>query len=181
MNILLLSENNFRNITNVSSNIQSKFVLPAIRTAQDIKFQSVVGTTLYNVLLEKVADGSLDNQYKELVDKAQMFLAYSAIAELVVIANFKIDNIGINQTNDENARSLDVKDTFQLQQYYQNKADYYCIILQDFIYNNLKLFPEIDDCQCRKIHSNLYSAASCGMNLGLARGKNTYYNNCKKH
>jgi hypothetical protein len=56
-------------------------------------------------------------------------------------------------------------------EFYQGKADFHCLEVQNYILDNRSHFPEVDDCTCRRIHSNLHSAASCGFFLGGARGK----------
>jgi len=37
--------------------------------------------------------------------------------------------------------------------------------------DNRSSFPELNECDCRRIESNLYSAATCGIFLGGVRGK----------
>jgi hypothetical protein len=56
-------------------------------------------------------------------------------------------------------------------EYYQGKADFHCMEMQNYILENRSAYPEIDECSYRKIHANLHSAASCGVFLGGARGK----------
>jgi hypothetical protein len=177
-NVLLISENFLRSNFSISDNVQSKYLLSAIRQAQTFNFQQVVGTKLYEKLQDLVrTNGFTENDpYKELLDKAQLFIGYAAIAELCVIVNVKIDNIGLNFTSDENVEVLGISDMFQLQKYYIDKADYYKNILQRFILKNVSKYPEVMPNEIEEIYSNLYSAASCGVNLGGARGKESPFN-----
>ena len=91
---LLTNEQFIREAGNLSDNIQSKFLLPAIRETQEIDLQGVLGTTLYQTLIDKVEQGTISGKYKELLDRAQYFILYSVITKLIYIANFKIDNLG---------------------------------------------------------------------------------------
>ena len=59
----------------------------------------------------------------------------------------------------------------RVQSYYQAKADAAIIDLQNYLLNNWKDYPELTEGDYNRIHSNLYSAASCGVFLGGARGK----------
>ena len=70
--VYLVSPNFIRTVTNVSSNLQDKFLESAIREACDVDYQETVGTSLYNALKEKIADNTILNieniHYKELLD-----------------------------------------------------------------------------------------------------------------
>lgn len=183
-NILLISENYLRTNFNISDNVQSKYLLSAIRQAQEINYQSVVGGAMLRKLTTLISEGKIkkaeNDIYKQLVDASQMFLAYSAICELIVIVNIKIDNIGVNMTSDENVEVLGLDDMFRMQDYYRTKADYYLNMLQNWIVNNINSLPEINSHQIHDIYSNMYSSASCGVNLGGARGKASPFRNYKR-
>lgn len=177
-NVLLISENFLRSNFSISDNVQSKYLLSAIRQAQDFNFQQVVGTKLYEKIKDLVSSNTIaqNEDYKALLDKAQMFLGYASIAALTVIVNVKIDNIGLNFTSDENVQVLDIKDMFQLQKYYIDKADEYKNLLQRFLLKNFSKYPELTPSEVQEMYSNVYSAASCGINLGGARGKVSPFN-----
>lgn len=171
MDILLISENYLRSAFMISDNVQSKFILPAIKDAQDTHFQTVVGSCLYRRLLDGVEHDDLNDQEKMLLRIAKRYIGLMAIAELCVIATFKINNIGLNKTSDENVETFDVKDTMYVRDHYINEADFYKKRLQEWLLDNRGSFPELDCCQCDKLRANLYSAASSGIWLGGERGK----------
>lgn len=174
-NIYLISPNFVREITNVSSNIQDKFLVSAIRESCDMELQELVGSNLYEKLKSLVADDSISYieniAYKRLLEHSKYFLAYSVISRLAVISSVKIDNIGANQTSDDKVNPLSIKDVFQMENYYHNKADYYKKRLQDFLLKNMKDYPELDACICNTLKANLYSASHCNVWLGGRIGK----------
>lgn len=176
--VILVSENFVRSNTNVSKNLQDKFIQSAVREATDVDFEELVGTNLLNKLkelIEKQEVNAPENRiYKKLLDIAKYYLAYCAVARLVVISSVKIDNIGANVTSDDNVSALDFDDVFRLEKYYQNKADVYKKKVQIFLQKNVNEIPELYQDDCRDIHANVYSAASSGLWLGGARGKGTY-------
>ena len=171
--VLLTSEDFIRTAGNVSDNLQSKFLLPAIRETQEIDLQEVIGTTMLRKLCELVENNQINSKedYLKLLDKIQYFMLYSVMTKICVIANFKIDNLGVYTTNDDNATSITLKDVFSVQDYYNHKADYYKKLLQMHILDNYRKLPEIGENKCYEIHATLYSAASSNMFLGGARGK----------
>lgn len=181
--VLLTSEKFVKEVTSISDNIAGKYLLPSIREAQDVKFRGIVGDTLLAKLKALVGDGSItadDNaKYKDLLDRAQYFIAYSAIVEVAVKVTFKIANAGVVKTPDENIQVGDQTDVAAMQSYYQAKADSACLDLQNFILNNWQNYPELTEGDYHRVHSNLYSAASCGIFLGGARGKGSPKRRCK--
>lgn len=172
---LLTSEKFVKEVSSISDNVAGKYIQPSIREAQEVWLKSIIGSTLLNYIkalgLAKTLDDPANVAYKELVDRAQYFLAYTAIVELTNKVSYKIGNFGVTKTTDENLQVASQDEIAKMQYYYQSKADFCALELQQWILENRTLFPELDDCTCRKIHSNLHSAASCGLWLGGARGK----------
>ena len=173
--VLLISPNFIRTSTNVSTNLQDKFLDTSIREATDIDLQEVIGSKLLYKLKTLVKNNEISEPYnsiyKQLLDKAKYFLAYSVIARVVVISSFKIDNIGTSKTYDENIQPVEFNDIFKLEQYYKNKADFYKKKLQAFLVHNNSSLPELYDNCVHEIQTNTESAASCGLWLGGERGK----------
>lgn len=178
-NILLTSSTFIKTTTNADDNLSDKFLQSAIREAQDVDLQEVIGTKMLNKLKELVSNDSIYNAkyefHKELLDIAQYFLAYVAIANVIVKTTYKISNIGANTTTDENVQIPKMSDIFQLRDYYLHKADNYRLKLQHFILNNISFLPEISNNKCRAITSHLYSSATSNVFLGGARGKGKGY------
>lgn len=183
MDILLTSTKFIRTVTNISDNVTDKYLLPALRESQEINLQEILGTELLNKVKELIATGKIEDDtnkdYKELVDNCSYFLAYATIANLCIITSFKIDNIGVNVTGDDNVNNLPMNDVFRLQDYYIHKRDFYALRLQRFIIRNHKKYPEVDKCQLDSIHSNLYATATSNLFLGGRRGIG-YNNRCKR-
>ena len=75
--IYLISPNFVRSNTNVSSNIQDKFIQSAIREATDIDFQEISGSNLL-IKLKKIIDKDEINNpenvlYKQILDISHFF------------------------------------------------------------------------------------------------------------
>lgn len=172
--VLLISPDFIRATTNISNNLQDKYLHSAIREATDIDFEEIIGGKMLKNIKKLVESGrinDIDNiQYKDLLDNAKYFLAYSAISRVVVISSAKIDNFGINQADDEHINALDIREMFQLEKYYTNKADTYKKRLQDYILKNISLYPDLYG-NWYDTKANLHSAASTSIWLGGPRGK----------
>lgn len=173
--VLLSSEKFIKEVSNISDNLAGKFLLPSLREAQDVNLKTILGDALLQRLEDLFHNGQILNPqnewYKKLLDECQYFLAYQTIVEVTNKVSYKIGNAGVKITNDENLQAASQDEIIKQQYYYQAKADAYCYQLQGWILENKAHFPELTECHCRKIHSNLLSAASCGLFLGGARGK----------
>ena len=169
--ILLTSEAFVKSVTNVSDNLAGKYILPSIREAQEQGLKSILGNCLLSKVKHLFNTDSLEGIYKELVDHCQYYLAYAAIVEVTNKVSFKIGNFGVAKSTDENLQVASYDEIVKMQYYYQTKVDAYCLELQQWLLQNRESIPELTESQCRKLSSNLHSAASCGIFLGGARGK----------
>lgn len=173
--ILLSSEAFVKSVTSVSDNLSGKYILPSLREAQEINLKGILGDSLLAKLKALVRDNAIDkpenSHYKELIDRCQYFLAYVTIVEVTNKTSFKVGNFGVTKSTDENLQIASQDEIVKMQYYYQTKADSCCYDLQTWLVDNRTSFPELNDCDCRRISSNLYSAATCGIFLGGRRGK----------
>ena len=169
--ILLTSEAFVKSVTNVSDNLAGKYILPSIREAQEQGLKGILGDCLLSKVKHLFNTDSLEGIYKELVDHCQYYLAYAAIVEVTNKVSFKIGNFGVAKSTDENLQVASYDEIVKMQYYYQTKVDAYCLELQKWLLDNKGSFPELTECHCKRLSSNLHSAASCGIFLGGGRGK----------
>ena len=170
-NILLSSEKFIKEALSVSDNLSGKYMLPALREAQEIGLRGILGDDLLEKLKGMVTNGCVYGQYQTLLDRCQYYLAYETITNVVNVVSFKVGNFGVTKTQDENLQVATQDEIAKMQYYYQSKADACCLDLQNFLLEHREEYPELTECCCHKIESNLRSAATCGIFLGGARGK----------
>lgn len=168
---LLTSEDFVKSQTNVSDNLSGKYLLGAIREAQDVALRGIIGSCLLETLEEQVEEGTLAGDYKELVDRAQYFLAYTALANVAMTCSYKLTNFGVAKSNDENLTVATMDEIIAQQGFYQAKADARCYELQTWIIENRDSFAELDDCTCNRMRAHLYASATSNVWLGGVRGK----------
>lgn len=178
--ILICSESFVKAVTNISDNLAGKYLRPALREAQEIGLRGIVGDCLLARLKGLVEDGSIRpdaepkpefQAYKDLVDRAQYYLAYTVTVELLNKITYKVGNFGVSKTSDENLQVASADEVDRQRWYYQAKADGRCRDLQRWLLANRAAFPELRDCDCAAIQANLKSAASSGLWLGGIRGR----------
>ena len=185
--ILLTSEKFVKSVTSISDNVAGKYLLSAIREAQDVQLRNILGDALLQRLKNLVgADFNMDFSddfltsdkfaatelnYKDLLRRCQYFLAYTSVVEVLWRVSYKVANFGVVRNTDENMQGASGEEMERTRIFWQAKADSCCLDLQNWLLANRSLFPELSDSQCGKIKSNLMSAATCGIWLGGPRGK----------
>jgi len=173
--ILLISEDRVKETVDVSDNVAGKYILTSIREAQEIYFKRIIGTELLTKCKELVAAGVIRNPdnaaYKALIDESQLYLAYMTAVQLHHKVAYKIANAGIVKTPDDKVINATDDERDRQQQYYQSMADACAYELQGWILERYRQYPELTENKCHEIKANLYSAATCGLWLGGARGR----------
>ena len=143
--VLLISEQTLKSYSLVNGNVDSQYILPAIQYAQDEGLQPLLGTRLYRTLCALVENNQIQENeaYKELLDVyITPYLINKVMADIQVPVSFKIRNQGIIQNTGDNTYVPQIKDIQYVQQYYNNKADFYANRLSDFLCANVNTYKE---------------------------------------
>lgn len=180
--IYLISENFIRNKTNISTNVNSKFILSSIKEAQ-LEYEMLIGTSLYNKIVNLVDTDSIKDEenvnYKTLLDKSQYYIAYIAITRLIPMLTIHYDNFGASQQKDEHIEPIQIKDMFKMVDYYKNESDTFKRRIQNFLLDNYKDYPELNYNKVTEFNAELRSSASTSIFLGGARSKGYYHKSLK--
>ena len=178
--VLLISEDYIKSITNISYNIAGDYLLPSIKLAQDIELEYTIGTQLLEKIQELIYNNDISNQnnemYKLLLDKyIQPYLAYATIKHLTPTVAYKLANQGVIRTDDEKSYNITSNEVDKVIDYYSHIANTFKKRLQLFLIANYNEFPELLNWKSlADIRANLYSAAGCNVNLGGPRGRSIF-------
>ncbi len=154
-NILLVSEKTIKENSLVSDNVDGKYIQNAIRTAQDIHLQPVIGSKLFKKLCQMVRDNQLTPIYEELLsDYIQPVLINAVMSDLVLQLTYKFRNMGNVQASDTNIVTPSLKDLEYIRNDYNLKKDFYINRLNDFLKHNCTNFAEYPGCQCGELKAN---------------------------
>lgn len=173
--ILLISEDFIKDVSSISDNLSNKYITPSIREAQDIDFRNIVGYTMLEKLKTLTEDNSIDNQknalYKELLEMSRYFMTYATLVYVTMKTSYKISNIGVSRTTDDNVQSVTFDEVQKVADYYRSRADYYKNALQEWLIYNQDKLPELSIRTKNQTKANLHSSATTSIWLGGARGK----------
>lgn len=178
--VLLISEDYIKSVTNISDNIAGDYLLPSIKLAQDIDLESTIGTQLLEKIQELIYNNDISNEnnsmYKLLLDNyIQPYLAYATIKHLTPTVAYKLANQGVIRTDDEKSYNVTSNEVDKVMDYYSHLSNTYKKRLQLFLIANYNEFTELINWKSiADIRANLYSAAGCNVNLGGPRGKSIF-------
>ena len=142
----ILSEAKLRQFTDINDSLDTALVKNAIREAQDIHLQRIIGTKLYNKILSDITGSGLAGAYKTLVDDyLQDFLLYAAYYETLEAVFIRPRNNGLlTPTGGENSIEVDRTLFNQKRQSVENKMEFYADKLSSYLSEEQSSFPELN-------------------------------------
>jgi len=144
--VFIISEANLRQFTDLNNNVDSELLKNAVREAQDIELQRILGTKLYNKIKEDIKTNTLSGNYETLVlDWVQNALLYEAYYYALEDIYLRPRNNGLLiPQGGENSTSADGTWYNRKRQSVQNKKQFYEERLTNYLIQNQGLFPELN-------------------------------------
>jgi hypothetical protein len=129
--------------TPLNGNIDNDKIVPHIITSQDIELQTVLGTPLYERILEDVKDETLAGEYLKIYNAFIVpMVAHYTAANFYLFHAFEVGNGGIYRHQSENSFTPDMADIRKLSEEQRNKAGHYRTRLNDYLCFYSSNFPE---------------------------------------
>lgn len=167
--VFLISEATLKKNSVINNNVDGMYILPAIEYAQDAGLQPLLGTKLYNKLMDLVESGEITGatDYKLLLDEyTTPYLINKVTADIQIPLTYKLRNQGVVQNTSEYTYNPSIRDVQYVIQNYENKANFYGNRLSDYLKANRSKYPEycsIDSCADMRSDSGAYNT---GIYLG---------------
>tara|TARA_R110000772_G_scaffold58304_1_gene131974 strand:+ start:220 stop:837 length:618 start_codon:yes stop_codon:yes gene_type:complete len=144
----IISEAKLREFTDINDALDTAFIKNAVREAQDIWLQRIIGTVLYQSLLTQIDAGPVwtTPAYETLVnDYIQDYLLYASYYECLEAIYIRPRNNGLlNATGGDNSQTVG-RDLYNVKrQSVQNKLQYYAERLTAYIIENQNTYPELN-------------------------------------
>ena len=143
----LISEAKVRAFSDINESVDDSLMVNAIREAQDIVMQPIMGTKLYNTLIEKIDNNSLSGSYQTLVDDyIQPALIYASLYNITENVYVRTRNNGLlTPTGGENSVNVDKTMYDTKRQSISNKQQFYSDQLSRYLNEKYNLFPELGE------------------------------------
>lgn len=150
--VQLLSEQRLKTDGFINDNVDTVYIFPAVKKAQDISLTQLIGSALVDRLCQLVMDGFTEEtmDYKNLLDIYIIpYLEWVVKSEIILPTHYKIRNAGVvSNTDFEHFSSADKEMILQLIDDAKNTASWYANRLTDFLCHNSIKYPEYSQCGC---------------------------------
>lgn len=171
-NILMISEQSFKDYTIASNNIDLKNLTQIIKMTQDRYIHPIVGTALYDKILLLISNGTIGNNgnavYKTLLDDYLTDTLFNyVLGELPMAMQYKYVNKGVLKRTSENTEQPTFSELQSISEYYKGYAEWYAERTINYLCANGTSYPEYlnpgSDVTTINPVSNQYK---CAINLG---------------
>ena len=150
-NVLLITDEMIKDRTAIHGNIDPKLIYPDIKAAQDLFIHPVLGSSLFDKLINDIAAGTLAGSYLTLRDQYICdALMYYVLSELPVSLSFQFFNKGVVRRTGEAMEAPPMSDLIDVANKYRMRAESYLERLKGYLMQNasLTLFVEYYNYTC---------------------------------
>jgi hypothetical protein len=146
-NILMISEQSFKDFTIASNNIDLKNLTQIIKMTQDRYIHPLVGSALYNKILDLISTGDItlvgNAKYKTLLDSYLTDTLFNyVLGELPMAMQYKFVNKGVLKKTSENSEQPTYAELQSISKYYQGYAEWYAERTINYLTANSETYPE---------------------------------------
>jgi len=146
-NILMISEQSFKDFTIASNNIDLKNLTQVIKMTQDRFIHPLVGSALYNKILDLISTGDItlvgNAKYKTLLDSYLTDTLFNyVLGELPMAMQYKFVNKGVLKKTSENSEQPTFAELQSISKYYQGYAEWYAERTINYLTANSETYPE---------------------------------------
>lgn len=125
-NVLLISDDILKDRTAVHGNIDAKLLYPEIKVAQDMYIHPILGTALFNKIIDEVDAGTITGDYKDLLDDYIIdTLLYFVLAGLPEALSYQFWNKGVVRKSGDNTELPSMSELIDLSNKYRVRAEWY--------------------------------------------------------
>lgn len=140
---LFISENKLKNFSDLNNALDADLLKNAVREAQDINIQRMLGYELYQSLITKVNDNQVTGIYLTLMGFVQDALLYWAYYEALESIYLRPRNNGLLvPQGGQEAAAADISLYDKKRTSVENKAEWYSERLVNYLLDNGTSFPE---------------------------------------
>ena len=144
-NVLLISDEILKDRTTIHGNIDPKLLYPEIKAAQDMYIHPILGTALYNKIIDDVDAGTIAGDYKDLLDDYIIdCLLYYTLAALPTALSYQYWNKGVLRKGGDNTELPSMSELIDISNTYRQRAEWYGERLNRYLKeaSTTSLFPE---------------------------------------
>lgn len=141
--IYLISPEILKQFTGIHTNVDEKLIYPEIKAQQDIYIKKVLGSSLFDKILDGIDSDNLAGDYLFLQKNYIIpCLCNYVLAELPESLNYQFWNRGLVQNNSTTVNNITPTEMFSIMSKYKSRAEYYASEMTRHILANKNKYPE---------------------------------------
>jgi len=169
--VILVSENYMKQYTFINGSVDPNIFKPCAILAQDEHIQQVIGTDLFNKILNDIRNNTLSGNYLTLVDSYMLkAVAWWTMYELLPHLYMKTDNGSIVVRTSDDSTPISSQDLQNYRDQVREKAQFYTQRMIDYLCFNSGLFPELNTNTLQQLSSNPKANRSTIFEIGSRTG-----------
>jgi len=142
MGVLLVSASKIKSFTSINAGVDEALLLSGIQMASDIGLQNILGTKMYNHILDAAENSTLTGPETTLLqDYIQPYLIQRAHYEILPDIWARQQNKGIIIGNTEQGVGVSASDMRYMRSMIMDRYEFYAQRLMDYLKNNPNDFP----------------------------------------
>lgn len=142
LSAILVDEQWIKKNTPLNSQVDIRTIVPFIQVAQDLNIQPILGTRLYQRLMEGVVNSDLNSNEVILLNIIRPALSYYTLAQAIPFIAIEIRGAGVVRAINANIQPADKSEINVLINSTTNIADFYAERVNDWLCKNGSLYPE---------------------------------------
>lgn len=145
---IIINEAYFKAYSPVPKNYNWEEIKPFIHTAEKIWLEPILGTPLYEELLEQVNKNEVTPENSTLLLQIYPYLSMCAVYESLPFIIFHVSEVGITKGKSDNSDSLSSKDTNYINSHIKAQIEVCKTLLKKFLNEHSDTYPlyRPDDC-----------------------------------
>lgn len=154
--VLFLSVDYLRDNTVINGNVDSEILEPFILLAQNVHIETIVGTKLYNNIIDEIIADNLSADNQDLLDNyLQPALLQWSLYESLPFINYKLTNKAISTKNSDNSDAVELDELHYLRTTVRDVAEYMSERATKFLKTNESTYPlYLLNTECDEIRPN---------------------------
>ncbi len=143
--LLFIDEGYIREVFPLDSNIDSKFITPAIMMSQENQVKQYIGTAMYNKLTNLLTTGAItaDTNWSDFyLNYEKKMHAYFAMYLMVDMLNYRMTNKGIQVMHSDTSQPANTKELGIFKESIDSYGKYFAERLTWYLMARPQIFPE---------------------------------------
>lgn len=178
--VLLCSIAKIKKDSILDENVDDNMVRVVSLFIQDTIIEKVIGSCLFEKLRWLITNDVICNReyqcYRDLLDiYIKPIFLWGVPADTSIPLQYKQRNQGVIKAQDEYMQSSQLSELKYINQYYQNKMDFYITKAQKYLCCNYKCFKELCSCKCGCCTTMYGSKQPSSVSINLTKDKRRSY------